>query len=195
MLSELFNETEFIGYSGKIDLDDPDVKYYMNLFKRKIIILPDANYTKDFIYIPEVAIKFTDVVFTNHLHVDFKYLVRINNRNFILSQSCFCGKRTDNFKADTPEDQIKRIKLWVDDKGDEYIIVPETKFTIQDIKTNQYIKEYRVKHSWLVCLLMKLIEVKPEENEIIKDSEDESEKISDIISTDGIVDKFCNTFI
>ena len=42
---------------------------------------------------------------------------------------------------------------------------------------------------------MKLIEVKPEENEIIKDSEDEIEKISDIIDTDGIVDKFCNTII
>lgn len=164
MFKELFNETSpTITYNDNADLTTSDVKYFTDRYKHKIVRLPKENYTDTFIYIPEMSINFNDIVFTNHTHYDFKYILTFNDRLFILSHTCFCGKRSEEFNSEYSQADLDRIKL-VKDGKDEFVIVPEIELSIDDIIQGRYTRDFRVKSSWLVCLMMKLVEIKPEDD-------------------------------
>lgn len=194
MYENLFETLSCINYS-QIDMEDNEVKFLMQRYKKQILVLPQSNYTPNTLYIPEMEIKFKDIVFRNNIHVEFKYLISINGRKFLLMQSCFCGKKGKDFKPDTPMETLDKIRLVKDKEGDEdLVVVPEVELTIDNIKTGKYVKEYRVKNSWLVSVYMKLQEIKNEVDEQIEKSE-ENDVYSDVAKADDVVEKFCEPSI
>jgi hypothetical protein len=159
----LFDKINAICYNPIVNHDDKNLIYYLNRYKHNLVVLPQQNYQYDRIYIPEMSIPYENLVFTNHMQVHFKYILTFNERQFILSHSCFCGKMDKNFKPEFPEDQVGKLKLFKDDKEMKFIIVPETELDIETLKTGKHAKEYILRGKWLICSLMKLKEIDDEE--------------------------------
>ena len=192
--TKIFKDIDVLKYSI-VDMEDENVKEILERYKKQIVVLPEANYTDDILYIPEFAIKFDDIVCKEHVNIDFKYILGLNNRIFVLIQSCFCGRNTKEFNLSTDINTLKKLKLVKDEDGDDLLVIPEIEMPMDNLIDCKYINEYRIKSSWLVSVYIKLQEIfkkddKEDVDVTISNTEDETFHISDAVS--NIVSNFCN---
>lgn len=170
MFLNLFDSINDICYNENFNYNNKKILFNMKRYKNSLVMLPRANYESDKIYIPEMSIPYDNLVFTNHMQVHFKYILRFNERIFIVSHSCFCGKITKDFKPEFPDEQIERMRLYKDEKNDKFIIIPETILDKEILRTGKHAKEYIIKSKWLICSLIKMLEIS--DNNEIDDEED-----------------------
>ena len=155
--TQLFKDSEVLLFSD-IDDNDVEIKHLLDKYKKQIVILPEANYFNNDLYIPEMAINFTSVLINDHIIHEIKYIVSLNNRKFLLYYSCFCGKNTKEFNTNDIS-CFEKLKLIRDDKNDYLLIIPEIVLTSENFKSAKYIKEYIIKKKWIASIYIKISEI------------------------------------